>query len=93
MNVVSQLVELLARLYSETEGYIDNPADAQLWYNRGYANGIAAFLVAQGLSEKLSHLALDEADIHQKDGVMEWFKAYHHGFEMGRHESAEVYGH
>ncbi|VAW69439.1 hypothetical protein MNBD_GAMMA10-299, partial [hydrothermal vent metagenome] len=38
MSVVNQLVELLERLYSETEGYEDNPSDAQLWYNRGYAN-------------------------------------------------------
>jgi len=91
MSVVNQLVELLERLYSETEGYEDNPSDAQLWYNRGYANGIGAFLLAQGLSDELSHLTLDGADIHQKEAVMEWFKAYHHGFEMGERESSQVY--
>ncbi len=91
MSVVRQLVELVERLYSETQGYADNPADAQLWYNRGYANGIAAFLVAQGLAEHLSHLSLDAADIYQKEGVMEWFKAWHHGFEVGERESSEVY--
>ncbi|HED34408.1 MAG TPA: hypothetical protein ENJ08_09370 [Gammaproteobacteria bacterium] len=92
MSVESQLVALVERLYSETEGYEDNPADAQLWYNRGYANGIVAFLIARGLAENLAHLSLDAADIYQNAGVMEWFKAYHHGFEMGERESSEVYG-
>lgn len=92
MTVIDKLVELVDRLYGETEGYIDNPADAQLWYNRGYANGVLAYLRTKGAVQNLKSLPLDDADIHKGDQVMEWHKAYHHGFEMGERESAEVDG-
>ena len=92
MSVIDKLVGLVDRLYLETEDYIQNPSDAQLWYNRGYANGVVAYLTAQGFAGKLSHLSLDAADIHQGEQFMEWQKAYHHGFEMGERESGEVAG-
>lgn len=91
MRVINKLVELVERLYGETEGYIDNPSDAQIWYNRGYANGVAAFLQAQGFADKLDGLSLDAAGLHDNERIMEWQKAYHHGFEMGERESAEVH--
>jgi len=90
MNVIEKLVGLVEKLYAETEGYADNPSDAQLWYNRGYANGVVAYFQKNGLAEKLAHLSLDENNIYKNDHVMEWFKAYHHGFEMGERESGEV---
>lgn len=91
MSVISKLSDLVERLYMETEGYIENPSDAQLWYNRGYANGVVAFFRASGLENKLPRIQLDPESIHDKERVMEWQKAYHHGFEMGERESAEVY--
>ena len=92
MSVLEKLVSLVERLYGETECYINNPADAQIWYNRGYANGVVAYLRSKNSLGSLQQLNLDEADIHKDDHVMEWFKAYHHGFEMGERESAEVDG-
>jgi len=91
MSVIDKLADLVARLYTETEGYAENPSDAQLWYNRGYANGVAAYLQANGFAEKMDSVALDAEDIYKKDLVMAWHKAYHHGFEMGERESAEVH--
>ena len=91
MSVLEQLVGLVERLYAETEEYIDNPSDAQLWYNRGYANGVVAYFRNNGFSEKLSHLTLDAVDLHKCEQIMEWHKAYHHGFEMGERESGEVH--
>jgi len=91
MSVIDKLVGLVERLYLETEDYIDNPSDAQLWYNRGYANGVVAYLQAQGAAEKMSHLKLDVAGVHDNERIMEWQKAYHHGFEMGERESGEVH--
>ncbi len=91
MSVITTLAELIERLYTESEDYISNPSDAQLWYNRGYANGIVAFFKASGFEDKLPSIELDPVDIHAKETVMEWQKAYHHGFEMGQRESAEVY--
>jgi hypothetical protein len=91
MSVIEKLAGLVERLYEETEEYIDNPSDAQLWYNRGYANGVVAYFRANGFVKKLNHLKLDEPGLHEKQQVMEWHKAYHHGFEMGERESGEVH--
>lgn len=90
MSAIEQLAGLVDRLYTETSDYIDNPSDAQLWYNRGYANGVVSFLCAQGFADKLQHVKLDAADVHKDEQMMAWHKAYHHGFEMGERESAEV---
>lgn len=90
MSVIDKLVGLVEKLYVETEGYADNPSDAQLWYNRGYANGVAAYFCNNGFADKLNHLQLDDDAMYKTDHVMEWFKAYHHGFEMGERESGEV---
>lgn len=91
MNVIDKLAGLVERLYLETVDYIDNPSDAQLWYNRGYANGVVAYLKAQGFAEKINHLMVDSSEVHANERIMEWQKAYHHGFEMGERESAEVH--
>ena len=90
MNVIEKLTELVERLYQETDTYEQNPSDAQVWYNRGYANGVAAFLKTQGYDDKLKHLNLDAEDLYRGEQVMEWHKAYHHGFEMGSRETKEV---
>jgi len=90
MSVIDKLAGLVEKLYAETEGYADNPADAQLWYNRGYANGVVAYFNHNGLAEKLSYLQLEGSNLYNTERVMEWHKAYHHGFEMGERESAEV---
>ena len=92
MSVIEQLAGLVERLYQESEEYVQNPSDAQLWYNRGYANGIVAFLNAQGYADKIKHLKLDAEDLYKGEQIMEWHKAYHHGFEMGLSESEEVTG-
>ena len=91
MSVIDQLVDLVEQLYEESAGYIDNPADAQIWYNRGYANGVAAFLCGRGQEAKLKKINLDDLNIYKNEQIMIWHKAYHHGYEMGERESAEVF--
>ena len=90
MRVIEQLADLVEQLYLESESYAENPSDVQLWYNRGYANGIATVLKAQGYADKIQHLNPDADDLYIGEQVMEWHKAYHHGFEMGLRESKEV---
>lgn len=91
MENVDKLLNLVERLYGETASYLDEQSDSQLWYNRGYANGMVAALRAKGYSESLdSRLQADPADLHQEDRFMAWSKAYHHGFEMGEKETLEV---
>ena len=55
MTVIDRLVGLVDKLYAETHDYLDNPSDAQLWYNRGYANGVVAYFNKNGFAEKLNH--------------------------------------
>jgi hypothetical protein len=91
MEIIDKLVNLVIRLYGETEGYLDDQSDAQLWYNRGYANGMAAALKAAGHGEALaSRLSLDAEGLYSEDHFMAWTKAYHHGFEMGEQETREA---
>ena len=90
MSFIDKLANLVERLYKESEDYSETQSDGQLWYNRGYANGIVAFLRAEGHTDKINHLTLDAADLFHGEQVMEWHKAYHHGYEMGLHESEEV---
>jgi len=91
VSVIDKLVVLVEKLHSETNDYIDNSADAQLWYNRGYSNGIVAYLIENNFADKLEHLALDNDGLYNNDHIMEWHKAYHHGFEMGVKESLEIH--
>ena len=77
-------------MYLESAGYEQNPSDVQLWYNRGYANGVVTLLIAHGYGDTMKHLQLDAEDLYRNEQVMEWHKAYHHGFEMGSKESKEV---
>jgi len=90
MSVIDKLVALVEKLYVESENYSENISDGQLWYNRGYANGIVSFLKARGYTDEINHLKLDADNLYHGEQVMEWHKAYHHGFEMGLRESGEV---
>jgi len=90
MSVIDTLVALVEQLYVESENYSENTSDGQPWYNRGYANGIVSFLTARGYTDEINHLKLDAEDLYHGEQVMEWHKAYHHGFEMGLRESGEV---
>lgn len=91
VEIVDKLFDIVVRLYTETEGYIGNPSEVQLWYNRGYANGVVSVLRSKELLETLgSQLVLDADTRHQGENFMEWEKAYHHGFEMGEREAREV---
>ena len=90
MSVIDTLIGLVEQLYQESDGYAQNPADAQLWYNRGYANGMVSFLQTRGHADKIKHLNLDAQDLYTDEQIMEWHKAYHHGFEMGLNESKEI---
>lgn len=90
-EIIAKLSEVVIELYNETMNYETNPTDVQLWYNRGYANGVAAALRENDQSEALEgFLSLDKENLYTFDRVMEWHKAYHHGYEMGRNESVDV---
>jgi len=89
--ILQRLLELVQELYAETEGLIDGEGDLQLWYNRGYANGMLKELSIHGYGEQLAGLVVaDPEDYQVGQKFLPWGKAYWHGFEMGGKECREV---
>jgi len=90
-DLLDQLLKLLAELTEESEGYLDREDDPQLWYNRGYANGMAAALIELGHAEAVARtVAPDPYDAARDQTHLPWGKAYEHGREMGEREAREV---
>jgi len=91
--LLNRLLELIHRLYSETEGFLDDAADQQLWYNRGYANGMLKALRELGYGERLAaDLEADPHDLISGQESLPWGRAYCHGVEVGFREAHEVLG-
>lgn len=91
-TILRQLLDLVARLYDESAGFADNPGDAQLWYNRGYANGMVKALAELGQQAAVAgRIQPDADDVNVGHEVMAWGKAYQHGFETGYRETHEVW--
>ncbi|KAA6184678.1 hypothetical protein F2Q65_11270 [Thiohalocapsa marina] len=92
-EILSQLFDLLAELTAESEGYLDRQDDPQLWYNRGYANGMAAALRALGLGDRVDALIEpDPYEVARDQDHLPWGKAYAHGRDLGATQTYEVLG-
>lgn len=91
-DVVRQLLGLIDQLREESMGFDQAHEDTQQWYNRGYANGIVAGLIAIGGTEAAAGRHLDDAALLVGHEVMAWGKAYRHGEEMGNKETHEILG-
>ncbi|MGE5152548.1 MAG: hypothetical protein ACM3ST_00905 [Bdellovibrio bacteriovorus] len=93
--ILSQLIQLLRGLYEDTQGFLECQDDPQLWYNRGYANGMVLAMRSLGHGDALPpELALDPdgevwGQIAQQ-ALTPWGRAHAHGLEMGRNETIEV---
>jgi hypothetical protein len=89
--IVQRLLQLVQELYAETETLSEGEGDLQLWYNRGYANGVARVLCDLGHGRQLEGaVRLDADDRIAGQEFLPWGKAYLHGLEMGEKESREV---
>ncbi|MGB5831636.1 MAG: hypothetical protein WBG92_06550 [Thiohalocapsa sp.] len=90
-ELIDQLLALLLKLTDETEGYLDRQDDPQLWYNRGYVNGMVAALDELGYGPRLKQsIEPDPYDLARDQNHLPWGKAYEHGREMGARETVEV---
>lgn len=88
--ILQRLLQLVQQLYAETED-LESGSDLQLWYNRGYANGMVRVLRDHHQMEQLAGLIeLDPDDRIAGQEFLPWGKAYQHGFEMGERETREV---
>ncbi len=90
-ELLTQLLRLLAELTEESEGYLEREDDSQRWYNRGYANGMAAALTRLGHGDAVARtVASDPYDRARDQKHLPWGKAYEHGRDMGERETHEV---
>jgi hypothetical protein len=90
--LLDQLLALVDRLRDESAGYLEEPGDQQLWYNRGYANGMVLALRSLGQDAALGDRLPDDPDQLGPHGPMAWGRAYRHGEETGRRETHEITG-
>jgi len=90
-ELLDQLLDLIERLYGESEGFQATPDDQQLWYNRGYANGIIKALQDLGQEQALGRLReIDPEGVIGGHQALPWGQAYLHGFDMGERETHEI---
>lgn len=93
--ILAHLIGLLRDLYGKTQGFLDRQDEPQLWYDRGYANGMVLALRALGHGDVLpADLAPDPdgeawARIAEQ-ALMPWGRAHAHGLERGHKETFEV---
>lgn len=91
-DLLSQLLDLIDSLRSESAEFLDTPGDQQLWYNRGYANGMVLALQAMCPGERLGSRNTDPTADIDAHAALAWGKAYRHGETTGRRETFEITG-
>ena len=94
-SVLPRLIALLRELYSETGGFLDRQDEAQLWYNRGYADGMVAAIRELGHGRSLPgdlDYDLDSVALNliAQQSLTPWGRAYAHGAEKGHDETYQV---
>lgn len=95
--LIHRLLELARELIDGSEDYLERQDDPQLWYNRGYANGMLAALHALGYgadadADADAAIGPDCYDAARDQAHLPWGKAYEHGREMGISETYEITG-
>lgn len=90
-TLLERLLQLIERLYAETADFTEHPDQAQLWYNRGYANGMLQALRDLGYAGLIAgRIAVDQADPVADCAALGWGRAYRHGEQTGLQETREV---
>jgi hypothetical protein len=86
-----RLLQVVVDLYAETQSLSQSNGDPQLWYNRGYADGMIKAMRSSGYGPQLEEAGVlaDDTQITDQE-FLPWGKAYRHGFEMGEKEVGEV---
>jgi hypothetical protein len=91
MALFERLLPVVVELYQETAELTQSDGDLQLWYNRGYADGMAQAMHQAGFSRELDGARLPALlKIDKGEAFLPWGKAYRHGLEMGERETREV---
>ena len=90
--ILERLLRLIRRLREETADFRERVDEPQLWYNRGYAQGMLQALRELGYGVRLEGIDPDPDELLQGAAVMPWGKAYRHGEQMGSRETFEITG-
>ena len=90
-NMLPRLLQVVRELYAETVDLSESESELQLWYNRGYADGVISGMKGLGYAREIGE-AVDAggASVSDENRFLPWGKAYRHGFEMGEKETLEV---
>ena len=91
-ELLAQLLTLIDSLRAETASFLDEPGEQQVWYNRGYANGMLTALQGLGQGHRLGDRRIDDADQIESQQALPWGKAYRHGESVGSRETHEITG-
>jgi hypothetical protein len=90
-HVFGRLLPVLRNLYAETTGLAADESELQLWYNRGYADGMLGAMCQLGYEQALrDELQPFPEPVSQESPFLPWGKAYRHGYETGERETSEV---
>jgi hypothetical protein len=89
--IVQRLLQVVQDLYAETSSLTQDDSELQLWYNRGYADGMVEAMQSSGYVSQLeaAGVVVDKSLISGQE-FLPWGKAYQHGFEMGEKETGDV---
>ena len=87
--LVIRLADLANELMQSSDQFLDQPNDLQLWYNRGYANGILNALAQADI--KIEGLEKpDPEHLWSAHRFMAWGQAFIHGQTKGHSEACEI---
>ncbi|MCG7868637.1 MAG: hypothetical protein B6D70_07715 [gamma proteobacterium symbiont of Stewartia floridana] len=92
-DLLGRLLQLAQDLYAETAELSETESELQLWYNRGYADGMTRQIRDLGYAGQVAEVLGSVAEsISEEQQFLPWGKAYRHGFEVGERETIEVLG-
>lgn len=91
-ELLTQLLDLVDRLRDDSADFLDAPGDQQLWYNRGYANGMVLALQRLGQGARLAGRRPDDAAQLAAHLALPWGRAYRHGETRGSDETFDITG-
>lgn len=91
-DLIAEMLDLLGELASETGNFLAQQDDPQCWYNRGYANGMAAVMREHGLAEQADRIiGSDPYDSARDQATLPWGQAYEHGRALGYQDMAGLW--
>ncbi|MCU7880631.1 MAG: hypothetical protein KZQ60_08910 [Candidatus Thiodiazotropha sp. (ex Lucinoma aequizonata)] len=92
-DVLKRFLQLVEDLYAETEILSEGESELQLWYDRGYADGMVSAMRPLDDAQQVDAVdATGDSSLVIGQELLPWGKAYQHGFDRGEKEITEIPG-